>query len=160
MAKYRAKSDMPPYIKAGNVVEFKEPLVDGMKGHFEAVDDDTPVTGIHVENPVGFFNPLADPTAAGTQLNDGGLTPGGDKQSLEDEDADEDLDPDEDADEDDDDKKEIVNPSRDELKARATALGINFASNIPTERLMELVKEAEDKKAAEEPENGATGNED
>lgn len=47
-------------------------------------------------------------------------------------------------------KQTLVNPSRDELKARATELGVTFASNIPTERLMELVKEAEDKKAADE----------
>lgn len=49
-----------------------------------------------------------------------------------------------------DEKQPLVNPSRDELKARATELDVTFASNIPTERLMELVKEAEDKKAAEE----------
>jgi hypothetical protein len=46
------------------------------------------------------------------------------------------------------DKTAVVNPSRDELKARATELGINFASNIPTERLLELVKEAEEKDAS------------
>lgn len=42
-------------------------------------------------------------------------------------------------------KEEIINPSRDELKAKATELGIDFAPNITTDKLMALVKEAEDK---------------
>jgi hypothetical protein len=39
----------------------------------------------------------------------------------------------------------IGNPDRNALKARATELGINFAPNMPTDRLVELVKEAEEK---------------
>lgn len=37
----------------------------------------------------------------------------------------------------------VTNPDREKLKARATELGITFASNIPTARLMELIKEKE-----------------
>lgn len=44
-------------------------------------------------------------------------------------------------------KQGIVNPDRNELKARATELGINFASNAPTERLIELIAEAEAKRS-------------
>lgn len=40
-------------------------------------------------------------------------------------------------------KSTVINPNRDELKARATELGITFASNIPTDKLMSLVAEAE-----------------
>jgi len=43
-------------------------------------------------------------------------------------------------------KTAIVNPNRDELKDRATKLGINFASNIPTTTLIELIQEAEAKR--------------
>lgn len=43
-----------------------------------------------------------------------------------------------------DEKPEIItNPDRNALKARATELGITFASNIPTDRLIELIKEEE-----------------
>lgn len=44
----------------------------------------------------------------------------------------------------------VTQPSRDDLKKRASELNINFAPNIPTERLIELIGEAEAKKAAEE----------
>lgn len=37
----------------------------------------------------------------------------------------------------------ITNPDRNKLKERATELEINFAPNIPTERLIELIKERE-----------------
>jgi len=52
---------------------------------------------------------------------------------------------------DDDDKERIGNPDRDELKLRATELGIQFANNTPTPKLMEMIseKEAELKEAAE-----------
>lgn len=43
-------------------------------------------------------------------------------------------------------KTAIVNPNRDELKDRASKLGINFASNIPTVTLIELIQEAEAKR--------------
>lgn len=41
----------------------------------------------------------------------------------------------------------IVNPDRNALKERATELGLNFASNVPTEKLIAMIeeKEAEDK---------------
>lgn len=37
----------------------------------------------------------------------------------------------------------ITNPDRNKLKERATELEINFAPNIPTDRLIELIKERE-----------------
>jgi len=52
-------------------------------------------------------------------------------------------------------KQPLVNPNREELKARATELGVAFANNIPTERLIELVEEAEAKaKSESEPDEG------
>lgn len=99
MAKYRAKQDLPPNIKAGDIVETENDLIPEYVPLFERVGEDEEVS----------------------------------------------------------DKTVILNPSRDELKARANELGINFASNIPTERLMELVKEAEEKKAAEDGEGGGDG---
>lgn len=42
-------------------------------------------------------------------------------------------------------KSEIINLSRDDLKARATAAGVDFAPNITTEKLQQLVIEAEKK---------------
>ena len=66
MAKYRAKNDVPPSIRKGDVVEFKDPLVDGLKAHFEEVSGDTPLTDIE--------NRKDDGTAAGTQADDGGPT--------------------------------------------------------------------------------------
>lgn len=84
MTKYRAKVDVPPGIKAGDIVDFQEPLVPSYASRFE---------------------PYNEPA----------------------------------------EKEAVINPSRDELKARATELDITFAPNIPTERLIELVKEAEDK---------------
>lgn len=49
------------------------------------------------------------------------------------------------------DKERVGNPDRDELKLRATELGIQFANNTPTPKLMEMIseKEAELKEAAE-----------
>lgn len=43
-------------------------------------------------------------------------------------------------------KTGIINPDRNALKAKATELGINFADNIPTVRLSELIQEAEAKR--------------
>lgn len=94
MPKFRAKVDVAPEIKKGDIVEFNDPLVEGYKNHFEPVEDGEAVDDAVVDDP--------------------------------------DL---------------IVNPSRTALKARATELNINFASNIPTDRLVELVKEAEEKAA-------------
>lgn len=55
-----------------------------------------------------------------------------------------------DSDSEDDDKTIVTNPDRNSLKARATQLGINFASNIPTDRLVELITEAEEKAKTDE----------
>lgn len=68
----------------------------------------------------------------------------------------------------DDGKTVVRNPDRNALKDRATELGINFAQNIPTERLIELIQEAESKQNAggeggeggsdvEQPEGGSGG---
>lgn len=101
--KYRAKVDIPPNVKAGDIVEASEELVPGIKERLEPVSDDEELTELG-------------------QVDDGG------------------------------NKTLITNPSRDELKARATELEINFASNIPTDRLIELIAEAEAKKAEEDKE--------
>ncbi len=93
MAKYRAKVDVPPGIKAGDVVNFEEPLVPSYEKLFEKVGE----------------------------------------SDDEDDDA---------------DKTFVGNPDRNTLKDRATELGINFAPNIPTDRLIELITEAEVKAAA------------
>ncbi len=95
MAKFRAKVDVAPSIKKGDIVEFEEPLVDGYKNHFEE------------------YNGSEE---AGDGVEEDGL---------------------------------IANPDRNALKARATELGVVFANNTPTDKLVELVKEAEEKKAAE-----------
>lgn len=87
MAKYRALVDVPPGIVAGQIVSFKEPLVDGYK-------------------------PLFTPVTAEEAKEDGVKTV-------------------------------IANPSRDELKARAAQLEITFASNTPTDKLIDLIKEKE-----------------
>lgn len=128
MAKYRAKTDAVHPYKTGDIVEFKEPLVPGFVAHFEPYDGDEEVTDIEARNP------LNDPTAAGTQLDLGGPTPANpDRQTGN-------------SGEGDVDRQPLVNPSREELKARAAELGIDYAPNITTEKLLELVraKEAED----------------
>ena len=99
MGKYVALIDIPPNIKAGDVIELGELTPD--------------------------FEKLTRPLD------------GGEAEAKDDEDP---------------DKEAVINPSRDELKARATELGINFAPNMPTERLMELVKEAEEKAAEDKDE--------
>lgn len=96
MAKYRAKIDIPPGIKAGEVHEFKDELLPEFAPHFEKVGDNEETVEL------------------------------------------------------DEDRKSLINPSRDELKARANELGITFASNIPTDKLLELVKEKEAENADEE----------
>lgn len=58
-------------------------------------------------------------------------------------------------------KVRVGNPSRDELKARATELGITFANNTPTDKLLELIAEAEIKVAGDDgqgPQTGPDGN--
>lgn len=92
--KYRAKVDIPPNVKAGDIVETDEELVPGIKERLEPVSDDEELTELG-------------------QVDDDG------------------------------NKTLITNPSRDELKARATELGITFANNTPTDKLVELIAEAE-----------------
>lgn len=56
----------------------------------------------------------------------------------------------------------VTNPDREKLKARATELEITFASNIPTARLMELIKEKEAELAdnsEDDDESGESGEE-
>ena len=133
MAKYRAKATVFHPYREGDIVDFKDELHPGFAAHFEAYDGDEEVTDVNARNP------LNDPTAAGTQLDLGGPTPadpnrktGDSDQGGEDEDND-------------NPKQPLINPSREELKERAQELGIDFAPNITTERLLELVraKEAE-----------------
>lgn len=95
MPKYRALVDIPPNIKAGEVVEVNDELIPEFKKKLELVSGN-----------------------------------------------------DEDDEVDDATKSGVVNPSRTDLKARAAQLGVDFAPNISTPRLMELVKEAEDAEAA------------
>lgn len=97
MGKYRALTDMPP-VKKGDVVEFKEPLVDGLKNHYVAVGDSEGVAVIG-EDARSEIEGLLD-------LNG--------------------------------------NVSREDLKKRATELELDFAPNIPTAKLLELVKEAQE----------------
>lgn len=161
MTKYRAKVDVPPGIKAGDVVDFKDPLVPGYVPLFDKADDGDELTNrtagdnlnsertatinpsldvlkAHLEElgiefrddltVIELFQLLSDAEAKrlsgdGGQGSDGGEDDGGEDKSGA--------------------------PDRNDLKARATELGINFASNIPTDRLVELVKEAEDKKNGE-----------
>lgn len=58
---------------------------------------------------------------------------------------------------DDGDKDIITNPDRNELKKRAEELGLNFASNIPTDRLIELIAEAENAGGSDEDEENGAG---
>ena len=53
------------------------------------------------------------------------------------------------ADENDPVRTALINPSRDDLKKRATELDIFFAPNITTDKLLELVKGHEEKLAEE-----------
>jgi len=101
MTKYRALVDIPPNIKAGEVVEVNDELIPEFKKKLELVSEDAEV----------------DETT----------------------------------------KSGVINPSRTDLKARAAQLGIDFAPNISTARLMELVKEAEDAEAAKLQKDGDNG---
>lgn len=94
--KYRAKEDIPPNVKAGEIVEVEGELIPEFKG-------------------------VLEPVVAGN---------------------------DEDEDEGDGKIETIVNPDRTDLKARAAQLGLDYAPNIPTSRLLELVQDAEKEAAA------------
>lgn len=147
MAKYRAKTDAVHPYRTGDIVEFKDPIVDGFKAHFEPYDGDEEVTDIDARNP------LNDPTASNTQLDLGGKLPGGGEREEGQQvpqfvgDGESNLGNDnQGGGEGGGERQPLINPSRDELKARAQELGIDFAPNISTEKLLELVraKEAED----------------
>lgn len=100
MAKYRAKVDIPPNVKAGDIVTVDGELIPEFKAVLEPYVEETAV------------------------------------------------------DETDDTEKTLINnPDRNALKEEATRLGLTFASNIPTDRLIELIKEAKEKdETSEEPE--------
>lgn len=98
MAKYRAKEDIPPGVKKGDIVELTEDPVPGMKERLEAVSD-------------------SEETTAGQPA---------------------DL---------------LTGLSRDELKAKADELGVDYPGNISTAKLLEAVKE----KMAEDAEAGGEG---
>lgn len=108
MAKYIATADIPPNVKAGDIVEVNQKLIPEFA---------------KVLVPA----PAEEQTEPTEPIDDG--------------------------------KTIITNPDRNALKARATELEINFASNIPTERLLELVKEAEERVAEEAKAEGAGGTE-
>jgi hypothetical protein len=145
MAKYRVKTDAVHPYRTGDIVEFKDPLVDGFKAHFEEYDGDEEVTDIAARNP------LNDPSAANTQLDLGGKLPGGgERQEGENHpqfvgDGESNLGNGGGEGSGSGSQQPVVNPSREELKERAKELGIDFAPNITTERLLEMVraKEAE-----------------
>jgi uncharacterized protein YkvS len=109
VAKYRAKVDMPPFVKAGDIINVEEELTPEFAARVEPVDENEEVT--ELEN----LDTFSDPKTEENQV--------------------------------------IVNPDRNALKAKATNLGITFASNIPTDRLIELISEAEAKNN-EQPEGG------
>lgn len=102
MAKYRAKVDIPPNVKAGDIVTVDGELIPEFKAILEPVVEETAVK---------------------------------------------------ETDDTDSDKTLINNPDRNALKEEATKLGLTFASNIPTDRLIELINEAKEKdEQSEEPE--------
>lgn len=148
MTKYRALMDVPPGIKKGDVVEFKEPLVDSYKHRFEKAGDDDEVTLLGgAEEKTAIINPNLDDLKA--HLAEEGVEWRDDMtvvelfatmQELHDKKT---APPEKEAEEDDG----VGNgaPDRNALKARATELNITFASNIPTDKLVELIKEAEEK---------------
>lgn len=147
MAKYRVKNDSVHPYRTGDIVEFNDPLVLGFVAHFEPYDGDEEVTDIAARNP------LNDPSAANTQLDLGGKLPGGgERQEGESHpqfvgDGESNLG---NGGNGSGQQTQVINPSRDDLKKEADEFGINYAQNIPTDRLLELVKEARAKKAAED----------
>ena len=108
MAKYRAKVDIPPNVKAGDIVTVDGELIPEFKAVLEPVVEETAVKETDDTD--------SDKTLARFV-------------SL------------------------INNPDRNALKEEATKLGLTFASNIPTDRLIELINEAKEKdEQSEEPE--------
>lgn len=104
MARFIAKVDIPPNVKAGDVVTAKEPLIPEFANLLEKIGG------------------RSEPTKVGEPKEPGSETETETDQTL------------------------ITNPDRNLLKDEATSLGINFAPNIPTDRLIELIKEARARK--------------
>ena len=98
MGKYVATQDMPPKIRAGDVVNFKDELTDSFKPYFRPFNSDTDEEGEETHLTAGD--------------NDHPVTTG------------------------------LVNPDRNQLKAKARDLGINFAENIPTVAPTQLIQDA------------------
>lgn len=92
MAKYRALVDIPPSVKAGDIVEALEELIPEFKSKLELVSDDEKV----------------------------------------------------------EEKTLLTNPNREHLKAEAAELGLTFASNIPTDKLISIIDEAKAEKAKDD----------
>lgn len=101
MAKYRAKQDVIP-IKAGDVVEFNDPLLPELANSFELYDGE--------EETKDFVDELNDSTKSEGTVS-------------------------------------VINPSREDLKKRAAELQLDYAPNITTPKLLELVSQAENGKS-------------
>ncbi len=151
--KYKALMDVPPMIKKGDIVEFKEPLVDSYKHRFEKAGDEDEIT-LHngTEEKTAIIAP--DLEELKSHLAEEGVEWRDDMTVVElfsimKDVSEKKAKSEAETETDDDDLDNGGNgggaPDRNELKARATELGITFASNIPTDKLVELIKEAEEK---------------
>jgi hypothetical protein len=107
MGKYRALVDIPPTVKAGDIVTLTEDPIPEYVGKLQPVGDDVKAA---------------------------------------------------DGEETDDEKILLGNPSREWLKARAEALGVDHAPNIQTAKLIELVKEAVEAEKAKAEAGAGDGN--
>lgn len=149
--KYRALVDIPPNVKVGDIVEVSGDLVPEFKKKLEQVGDDEQVT-ILSQVKTDVVNPSLDDlkehmAAQGIEWHDdmtvvelfGAFEDKRKEAEAKQREATEKKDDDE------GDGGGSANPDRNELKAKAAALGITFAQNIPTDRLVELIAEAEAK---------------
>jgi hypothetical protein len=149
--KYRALVHIPPGVKAGDIVEINDPLIPEYQGKLEPVGDNE---AVDVPSKSAIINPSLDDlkehlASNGIEWSDdmtvvdlfAKLQEAHDKQQAE---AEGKVDDGTNAD---DDTNDATVPERTALKSRAAELGLNVASNIPTARLRELVKEAEEKAA-------------
>lgn len=129
---YQALADRPPNIRKDRIYNFNDPLIPEYQKLFGPVNENgvrTDHAGKDiVADKVGFRGPDGN-----TNPDDGGQQTNADPHRI-------------------DGGGNIltVNPSRDDLKSKATDLGIQFASNIPTDRLVELIAEAEAAKSKQE----------
>jgi hypothetical protein len=162
--KYRAIVDIPPNVKVGDIVELRDPPIREFKDKLEPVGDNEEVN-VPAEK-TAIINPSLDDlkqhlAAEGIEWRDD-MTVVELFELIQDADAKKKADaaaaaaaaenPDEgkEGEDADPDNSGAGNaPDRNELKAKATELGITFASNIPTDKLKELIAEAEAKKDAE-----------